>query len=95
MLIEEIRVKNNYTRKSKLGKEHEYVRYKTMLRLICDCCGSEFLRDRGSMDPNRINNNYYHVCSDCDAKKFAQQKGVDKRKIWNIGVNTDIPINKF
>ena len=95
MLIEEIRVKNNYVRKSKLGKEHQYVRVKSMLRLVCDCCGSQFLRDRGSMDPNRINNNYYHVCDNCDAKKFAQQKGVDKRRIWNIGVNTDIPINKF
>lgn len=95
MLVEEIKIKNTYTRISKLGKEHTYSRYKTVLKLICDSCSCEFVRERGSMDPNRINNNYYHVCGNCDAKKFAQSKGVDKRKVWNIGVDTDIPINKL
>ena len=52
--------------------------------LQCDSCSEVIYRDKGSMDPKRINNNFYHVCADCDPKKFAQLKGVEARKIWDI-----------
>jgi len=40
------------------------------------------------MDPKRLNNNFYHVCSNCDAKKFAQSKGVEARKVWDMPVSS-------
>ena len=36
------------------------------------------------MDPNRLNNNVFHVCKNCDAKRFAQQKGVENKRIWDL-----------
>ena len=36
------------------------------------------------MDPKRLTNNVYHVCGTCDAKKFAQMKGVEARKVWSM-----------
>ena len=77
-----------YNRSSKLGHIHTYTRKRTVLILRCDCCGKVFTRDKGLMDPNRINNNFYHVCGDCDAKKFAQEKGVEGRKIWDMPVSS-------
>jgi hypothetical protein len=47
-----------------------------------------FKRDKGNMDPKRLNNNYYHVCGDCDAKKFAQSKGVEARRVWDMPVSS-------
>jgi hypothetical protein len=47
------------------------------------------------MDPKRLSNNYFHVCGNCDAKRFAQQKGVDRRKVWQLKASSDLPINKF
>ena len=73
-----------HVRTSKRGKHHTYSRNKTVLVLQCDCCGEVFNRDKGSMDPNRLTNNVYHVCSKCDIKKFAQSKGVESRNIWSI-----------
>ena len=73
-----------HIRTSKRGLNHSYMRKKTVVVFRCDCCQEVFTRDKGSMDPNRLNNNYYHVCSNCDAKKFAQSKGVESRKVWNI-----------
>jgi hypothetical protein len=77
-----------YTRKSKTGKEHTYTRKKTVIAFRCDNCHTEFNRDKGQVDPNRLNNNFYHVCSNCDAKKFAQQKGVEARKVWDMPVSS-------
>lgn len=77
-----------YTRTSKLEKVHSYKRKKTILVLRCDCCGEIFKRPKGSMDPNRANNNVYHVCSNCDSKRFAQSKGVEKRHIWDMPVSS-------
>lgn len=77
-----------YTRKSKLGIEHSYSRRKTILILRCDSCGETFQRSKGSMDPNRISNSVYHVCKNCNAKKFAQEKGVEKRHIWDMPVSS-------
>jgi hypothetical protein len=75
---------NHYVRTSSRGKTHTYVREKQVLVFRCDCCQEVFTRDKGSMDPKRITNNVYHVCGNCDAKKFAQSKGVEARKVWSI-----------
>jgi hypothetical protein len=75
---------NHYVRVSKKGKTHTYSRKKHVLVFKCDCCQGVFHRDRGEMDPKRLTNNVYHVCADCDVKKFAQSKGVEARKVWSI-----------
>jgi hypothetical protein len=81
-------VENHYSRPSKLGNTHTYIRKKTLAVFRCDSCGTEFKREKGSIDPKRLNNNFYHVCSNCDAKRFAQEKGVEKRCIWNLPVSS-------
>ena len=73
-----------HTRTSKCGVSHEYQRKKTVVVLQCDNCGTVFKRDRGSMDPTRISNSFYHVCGNCDAKRFAQEKGVEARRVWDM-----------
>jgi hypothetical protein len=87
--------KEKYTRKSKLGIEHEYFREKTYAQFRCDCCKQSFSRPRGSMSPTRLNNNFYHVCGNCDAKKFAQNKGVESRKIWDMPASSLKKLGKF
>lgn len=76
-----------YERKSKTGILHQYTRKKTIITLMCDCCTIIFQRERGKMDPKRINNNFYHVCNSCDSKKFAQEKGIEKKHIWDLPVS--------
>jgi hypothetical protein len=75
-------------RKSKYGTMHTYMRKKTVVVFRCDCCQGVFYREKGNMDPKRLNNNFYHVCGDCDAKKFAQSKGVEARKILDMPVSS-------
>ena len=81
-------IKTAHYRTSKYGNTHAYLRKKTVVLFQCDSCQSVFKRDKGSMDPKRLNNNYYHVCGECDAKKFAQEKGVEARKIWDMPVSS-------
>lgn len=88
MLIKTEYVVTEHTRSSKLGHSHTYKRKKTIIVFRCDCCGEVFKRDKGSMDPKRLNNNYYHVCGNCDAKRFAQEKGVERRHIWDMPVSS-------
>jgi len=96
MFLEEIKKKSRHVRKSKHGIEHQYTKTKTFARLRCDNCNTEFVRPRGSMDPKRLSNNYFHVCSNCDAKRFAQKEGVDKKQKWdNISASSYIPIGKL
>lgn len=95
MFIREYTLKKLYERPSKLGNVHKYYRNVTMVVLRCDSCGTEFERSRGSMDPKRLNNNYFHVCSNCDAKTFAQKKGVERKQIWNLPASSDIPISQI
>jgi hypothetical protein len=95
MFIKEYLIDTWHMRRSKLGNQHTYNRKKTMVVLRCDACDTEFTRERGSMDPKRLSNNYFHVCENCDAKRFAQQKGVDRRKVWQLKASSDLPINKF
>ena len=49
----------------------------------CDSCREIFTRDRAKMSPKRLSNNYFHCCSHCDAKRFAQRKGAERRTIWD------------
>jgi len=73
----------SYTRKSKLGQEHNYFRKHTLAVLRCDNCSEIFTRCKAKMDPKRLSNNYFHCCTICDSKKFAQRKGAERRTIWN------------
>ena len=63
--------------------------------MLCDSCGSEFTRERGSMDPKRVSNNYFHVCESCDSKKFAQKKGVEKKQMWDMPASSELPVGKL
>ena len=47
------------------------------------------------MDPKRLSNNYFHVCDNCNAKVFAQKKGVERKQMWNLSASSDIPIGKL
>ena len=95
MFVSEYKKKKFYQRKSKNGKEHSYIRESTVCVFRCDSCDVEFERARGSMDPKRLNNNYFHVCSNCDAKVFAQKKGVEKKQVWNMSASSSTPISKL
>ena len=88
MFVKQEYTKQLFTRTSKSGNEHSYYRKKTLLIFRCDNCFTEFTRDKGSMNPKRVNNNFYHVCSICDAKRFAQEKGVERRRIWDMPVSS-------
>ena len=79
---------NYYVRTSTCGMTHTYSRKKRVVIFRCDSCQNLFHRDKGAMDPKRLNDNYYHVCSECDAKKFAQSKGVERRKVWDMPVSS-------
>ena len=84
-----------HTRRSKLGKEHKYNRVKTIVKLQCDNCDSVFTRDLKNINRVRLSNEYFHVCSKCDAKRFAQKKGVEQKQIWNMPAGADLPISKY
>ena len=86
---------SQYVRLSKLGVEHEYARRKTVAIFRCDNCDSEFKRDLKTMDHRRLSNNYFHVCTLCDAKKFAQRKGVERKQIWDMPASTTLPVGKY
>jgi transcription initiation factor IIE alpha subunit len=84
-----------YKRISKLGKEHEYYRRQTLAIFRCDNCGNIFERTLKNIDRKRLSNNYFHCCSNCDAKRFAQRKGVEKKKIWDMPASIDWPVGKY
>lgn len=94
MFKKEFQIDTWHMRRSKLGKQHTYSRKKRMCLFECDSCGEEFSRLRGSMDPKRISNHYYHVCENCDVKRFAQSKGVERKRVWSQNAASDWPINK-
>lgn len=85
----------NYDRKSKLGKVHSYTRKKTVAVFTCDNCDREFERELKKISRNRLNNNYFHCCSECDQKKFAQKKSVERKKIWDMPASIDLPVGKY
>jgi ABC-type ATPase with predicted acetyltransferase domain len=95
MFLQEEKITSEFQRVSKLGTVHTYLRDKIVAIFRCDSCGEIFRRDRQKMSPKRLNNNYFHVCGCCDSKKFAQRKGVDSRKIWDMKASSLIDISKF
>lgn len=84
-----------YTRRSKLGRMHTYLRKRTVAFFRCDNCEKIFQRTLKNMHRKRLNNNYFHCCSNCDAKKFAQRKGVERKKIWDMPADSDWPVGKY
>lgn len=88
MILEIRRVLNAYLRPSKLGKIHEYKKYKSILVIRCDNCKGIFEREISKMEPKRRTNSYFHVCDKCDAKSFAQKKGLQKKYIWDLPVSS-------
>jgi|TARA_B100001057_G_scaffold464984_1_gene520688 hypothetical protein len=84
-----------YVRQSKSGKSHPYKRLRSYAVFKCDECHIEFKREKGKVDPKRLDDLYVHVCPDCDPKRFAQKKGVEQRRKLNIPVDADITIDEL
>jgi hypothetical protein len=84
-----------YIRRSKKGKTHPYKRERTIAIFECDDCHQEFKRDKGKIDPKRLDNSYNHVCPNCDPKRFAQKKGVEQRRRLNTTVDSLITIDEI
>lgn len=95
MFLETKKIAVQYSRKSSLGVEHAYSRTRTVAVLKCDGCSSIFERPQGKMDHRRISEEYQHVCSKCNPKQFAQARGVENRRLWNLPVDSDLKINKL
>lgn len=85
----------SYTRVSKTGVEHTYFRKKTVAIFRCDNCGEMFERDLKHIDRKRLSNNYFHCCPNCDSKRFAQRKGVERKKIWDMPASVELPVGKY
>ena len=86
---------SQHVRRSKRGREHTYNRKKTVAIFRCDNCDSTFTRDLKHVDRKRLSNNYFHCCPNCDAKRFAQRKGVEQKKIWDMPASVELPVGKF
>jgi hypothetical protein len=95
MLIKTVTLNQVFTRSSKLGLKHQFQRSKTVLILVCDSCDKEFQRDLSKMQRLRLHDDYNHVCSDCDQKKFAQKRSVQKRKQWSLSADSDRVLNSI
>jgi hypothetical protein len=95
MFLKTQREITKYKRTSKNGLEHIYYREKTVAIFRCDNCDSVFQRDIRKMDRKRLSNNYFHCCSECDSKRFAQRKGVEQKKIWDMPASVELPVSKF
>lgn len=95
MYIGQTRQQKIHSRISKLGYLHQYSRIETVLHFRCDQCGENFTRSKGSVSPKRLSNNYFHCCSNCDSKRFAQSKGVERRLIWDMPASSTLPISRM
>ena len=95
MLLEIYQVRIEYSRNSKKGKSHAYFRKCSMARLLCDSCGAIFERPVKQMDHRRLTQSHNHVCPNCDAKRFAQNKSVESRRFWNTTVDKDVGIDEL
>lgn len=84
-----------YQRTSKLGNRHSYDRKVTVAVFRCDNCDSIFSRELKKMHSKRLSNNYFHCCSGCDYKRFAQRKGVERKKIWDMPASLELPVGKY
>lgn len=95
MYLGETICQTTHIRKSKSGVEHSYTRKQTVVNLKCDNCGTLFTRARGSMDPKRLSNNYFHVCEKCNAKRFAQKRSVERGNTWSLSASSDKPVGRL
>ena len=95
MFLHTTKISMHYTRKSRLGVDHTYSRTKTLAVFKCDKCNTVFEREQGKMNHRRFSNDYQHVCANCNQKQFAQSKGVENRRLWNLPVDSDIKISKL
>jgi hypothetical protein len=86
---------SKYNRISKTGLEHTYTRSKTIAVFRCDECEETIERDLKHVDKKRLSNNYFHCCANCDPKRFAQRKGVEQKKIWDMPASITLPVGKF
>lgn len=84
-----------HTRTSKLGRMHSYERTQSTCVFRCDNCGNIFEREQSKVEPKRRSNTYFHVCSNCDSKRFAQKKGVERRTIWDRPASSIDDISKL
>ena len=88
MFIKETHTIHLHQRESKLGKIHNFKRRRSAYHFRCDACDKEFVRDKSKVSPARASDNFHHVCSKCDVKKYAQKVGVEMRKIWKIDASS-------
>ena len=88
MFIETLKTMRLYERQSKLGVYHTFHRKNTIFVFKCDSCGDTFFRPRAQVDPERASNDYKHVCSYCDSKKFAQKVGLKMRHIYKLDASS-------
>lgn len=95
MFLKEEKVIEHYIRTSKLGNGHEYQRRRTLLHFRCDNCSEIFIRPKGNVSPKRLSNNYFHCCSKCDSKRFAQKKGIEQKKVWDLTASSLADISKL
>ena len=95
MFIEFKQLQSTYTRLSKLGLIHEYNRVKIVCIFRCDQCSVMFERPMSKIEPKRRSNAYFHVCGNCDNKKFAQKKGAERRTIWDRPASSADDISKL
>jgi hypothetical protein len=95
MFLKEEKFVEHYARTSKLGKQHMYERRRTLLYFRCDNCSEMFTRPKGDVSPKRLSNNYFHCCSQCDSKRFAQKKGIEQKKIWDLPASSLADISKL
>ena len=86
---------STYIRTSKLGQSHDYSRSRRYAVFRCDNCGEIFQRLKGSVDTKRLSNNYLHCCNNCDPKRFAQKKGVERRLIWDMPASSMADISRL
>ncbi len=84
-----------YQRLSKLGVHHYYQRKVTFAVLRCDNCDIIFRRELKKIQSKRLSNNYFHCCSLCDSKRFAQKKGVERKQIWDMPASLELPVGKY
>ncbi len=84
-----------HKRKSKRGNAHEYSRKQTVALFRCDNCNDLFERTLNQINRKRLSNNYFHCCSNCDVKRFAQRKGVEQKNIWNMKAGSTLPVGKY
>ena len=73
-----------YERQSKCGVYHTFHRKNTIFVFKCDSCGVQFLRPRIKVDTARATNDYKHICSYCDTKKFAKKSGIKAKNIYKL-----------